>query len=51
MYLIIISLMLVLKSPQKFNMSIEVSMITLVKNVKNLFLMSVTFICSCICCE
>ena len=36
MHLIIILLMLVLQSPQTFNMSIKVSMITLVRNVKNL---------------
>ena len=42
MHLIIISLMLVLQSPQKFHMSMEVSMITLIINVKNLFLISVT---------
>ena len=36
MYLIIISLMLVLQSPLKFHMSTKVSMITLIRNVKNL---------------
>ena len=36
MYLIIISLMLVLQSPQNFHMSMEVSMITLITNVNNL---------------
>ena len=34
-HLIIISLMLVLQSPQTFHMSMKVSMITLIRNVKN----------------
>ena len=34
MHLIIILLMLVLQSPQTFHMSMEVSMITLIRNVK-----------------
>ena len=38
MHLIIISLMLVLQCPKNF-MSMEVSMTTLIRNVKNLFLM------------
>ena len=35
MHLIIISVMLVLQSPQKFHLSTEVSMITLIRNVTN----------------
>ena len=42
MYLIFISLMLVLQSLQIFHMSMKVSMITLTRHVKNLFLMSAT---------
>ena len=41
MHLIIILLMLVLQSLQTFCMSMEVSMISLIRNVKNLFLVSV----------
>ena len=36
MHLMIILLMLVLQSPQTFHMSMEVSMTTLIRNVKNL---------------
>ena len=38
MYLIITSLMLVPQSPKKFHMTTEVSMITLIRNVKIILL-------------